>query len=117
MAVRFGARAFGVGVSEARTVHVLAVGPFQSQEVHFTGLCGRKGSSGLALDDLDDRFAAAVKVALGGARGPRNDESDTAEGSECPSADVIASYYEHGLGRVDRVSLETHFSRCARCQG
>ncbi|MGZ6176426.1 MAG: hypothetical protein ACXWNB_11375, partial [Candidatus Binataceae bacterium] len=71
----------------------------------------------MALDDLDDRFAAAVKVALGGARGPRNDESDTAEGSECPSADVIASYYEHGLGRVERVSLETHFSRCARCQG
>ena len=71
----------------------------------------------MALDDLDDRFAAAVKVALGGARGPRNDESDTAEGSECPSADVIASYYEHGLGRVERASLETHFSRCARCQG
>ena len=71
----------------------------------------------MALDDLDDRFAAAVKVALGGASGNRNDESDSAEGSECPSADAIASYYEHGLGRVERASLETHFSRCARCQG
>ena len=71
----------------------------------------------MALDDLDDRFAAAVKVALGGASGNRNDESDSAEGSECPSADAIASYYEHGLGRVERAALETHFSSCARCQG
>lgn len=71
----------------------------------------------MALDDLDDRFAAAVKVALGGTRGARHDESDIAEGSECPSADAIAAYYEHGLGRVERAALETHFSRCARCQG
>jgi len=69
----------------------------------------------LALDDLDDRFATAVKLALAGSRTSGNGESDA--GLECPPADMIASYYEYALNRVERARLEEHFSRCARCQG
>jgi hypothetical protein len=70
----------------------------------------------LALDDLDDRFAAAVKLALDASRSPGDDEPDGSDG-ECPSSDAIASYYEYALNRVERARLETHFSGCARCQG
>ena len=108
-----------------RILHVLAVGPFQSLEGEFTGFSGHRflwnfwrsfrGVSGLALDDLDDRFATAVKLALGASRTSGDDESDA--GIECPSSDMIASYYEYALNRVERARLEAHFSGCARCQG
>jgi hypothetical protein len=74
----------------------------------------------LALDDLDDRFATAVKLALGASRTSGSGESGNGEseaGLECPPTDMIASYYEHALNRVERARLEEHFSRCARCQG
>ena len=71
----------------------------------------------MALDDLDDRFATAVKLALGASRIRGDDESDAADGAECPSSDMIASYYEYALNRVERARLEAHFSGCARCQG
>ncbi|HLN47857.1 MAG TPA: hypothetical protein VK216_06285, partial [Magnetospirillaceae bacterium] len=69
----------------------------------------------MALDDLDDRFATAVKLALGASRTAGNGESDA--DLECPSSDMIASYYEYALNRVERARLEEHFSGCARCQG
>jgi len=71
----------------------------------------------LALDDFDDRFAAAVKTALGASRSSGSDHADASEGAECPSPDMIASYYEYALNRVERARLESHFSGCARCQG
>jgi hypothetical protein len=73
------------------------------------------GVSGLALDDLDERFATAVKLALGASRTAGNAESDA--GLECPPTDMIASYYEYTLNRAERARLEEHFSGCARCQG
>ena len=71
----------------------------------------------MALDDFDDRFAAAVKTALGASRSSGSDHADASEGAECPSPDMIASYYEYALNRVERARLESHFSGCARCQG
>lgn len=71
----------------------------------------------MALDDLDDRFGSAVKLALDGLRRGGDDESHADDGAGCPSADVIACYYENTLNRVERSRLETHFSDCARCQG
>jgi hypothetical protein len=69
----------------------------------------------LALDDLDERFGTAVKLALGASRTAGNAESDA--GLECPPTDMIASYYEYTLNRAERARLEEHFSGCARCQG
>lgn|GEM_PF-6215163 len=69
----------------------------------------------MALDDLDERFATAVKLALGASRTAGNAESDA--GLECPPTDMIASYYEYTLNRAERARLEEHFSGCARCQG
>ncbi|MGB6565282.1 MAG: hypothetical protein WBE69_21990, partial [Candidatus Binataceae bacterium] len=69
----------------------------------------------MALDDLDDRFATAVKLALGASRTSGDDESDA--GIECPSSDMIAAYYEYAVDRIERARLEAHFSGCARCQG
>jgi hypothetical protein len=71
----------------------------------------------LALDDFEDRFATAVKLALDASRASGDDKSDAADGAECPPVDAIASYYEYALNRVERARLETHFSGCARCQG
>jgi hypothetical protein len=71
----------------------------------------------LALDDFEDRFATAVKLALDASRASGDDKSDADDGAECPSADAIASYYEYALNRAERARLETHFSGCARCQG
>ncbi len=69
----------------------------------------------MALDDLDERFATAVKLALGTSPTSGGDQSDA--GLECPSSDMIAAYYECALNRVERARLEAHFSGCARCQG
>ncbi len=71
----------------------------------------------MALDDFEDRFATAVKLALDASRGSGDDQSDAGGGAECPAADAIASYYEFTLNRGERARLETHFSGCARCQG
>jgi hypothetical protein len=71
----------------------------------------------LALDDFEDRFATAVKLALDASRISGGDEPDISEEAQCPSPDMIASYYEYALNNVDRARLETHFSHCARCQG
>ncbi len=71
----------------------------------------------MALDDFEDRFATAVKLALDASRASGDDKSDADDGAECPSADAIASYYEYALNRAERARLETHFSGCARCQG
>jgi hypothetical protein len=71
----------------------------------------------LALDDFDDRFANAVKLALDVSRSSGDYQADAMEGAECPSSDMIASYYEDALNRVERARLESHFSGCALCQG
>jgi hypothetical protein len=71
----------------------------------------------LALDDFEDRFASAVKLALDASRISGGDEPDISEEAQCPSPDMIASYYEYALSRGERARLETHFSHCARCQG
>ncbi len=71
----------------------------------------------MALDDFDDRFANAVKLALDVSRSSGDYQADAMEGAECPSSDMIASYYEDALNRVERARLESHFSGCALCQG
>jgi hypothetical protein len=71
----------------------------------------------LALDDFEDRFASAVKLALDGSRISGGDELGPSAEAQCPSLDIIASYYEYALSRVEHAHLETHFSHCARCQG
>jgi hypothetical protein len=71
----------------------------------------------LALDDFEDRFATAVKLALDTSRISGGDELDPSAETQCPSLDMIASYYEYALSRGERARLETHFSHCARCQG
>jgi hypothetical protein len=71
----------------------------------------------LALDDFEDRFATAVKLALDTSRISGGDELDSSAEAPCPSLDMIASYYEDALSRVEHARLETHFSNCARCQG
>jgi hypothetical protein len=70
----------------------------------------------LALDDFEDRFATAVKLALDASRASGDDKSDAADGAQCPPVDAIASYYESAVNRTERARLETHFSGCARCQ-
>jgi hypothetical protein len=64
----------------------------------------------LALgDDIENRFAEAVKGAL---------DSVPANGTAgCPSPEIIAAYYEYSLGDEERARCERHFSECARCQG
>src|SRR5262249_59634950 len=67
------------------------------------------GESGLALrDDIEDQFAAAVKGAL--------DSVAPTDGNDCPSAEVIAAYYERSLNEEERARCEKHYSECERCQ-
>jgi hypothetical protein len=71
----------------------------------------------LALDDFEDRFATAVRLALDASRISGGDEPDASEEAQCPTPDMIASYYEDAINHGERACLETHFSQCARCQG
>ena len=54
----------------------------------------------MALDDFEDRFATAVKLALDTSRISGGDELDSSAEAPCPSLDMIASYYEEALSRV-----------------
>lgn len=74
-------------------------------------------------DEIEDRFATAVKMALETARTRRESaavdaaQEQAAGGAHCPSAEEIAAYYEYSLSRVERARCESHFSDCPRCQG
>jgi hypothetical protein len=71
----------------------------------------------VALDDFEERFAAAVKAALDASRTAGEEHSGAVAAHGCPSLDSISAYYEGMVSRSERTRLEAHFSGCSKCQG
>lgn len=61
-----------------------------------------------AMDGLLRRRFAADKRGGAGSAG--------ANSQECPSADLLAAYYERSLDAAEAARYEVHFAECARCR-
>lgn len=71
----------------------------------------------MALDDFEERFAAAVKAALDASRTVGEEYPGAPADRGCPSLDSISAYYEGTVSRNERARMEEHFAVCAKCQG
>jgi len=58
--------------------------------------------------DIENQFAAAVKVAI--------DVSHTNRAIECPAPDVMTAYREHALSDEELLRWQAHIAGCTRCQ-
>jgi hypothetical protein len=64
-----------------------------------------------AMDGLLRRGFSNVGRDASSARGEGN-----GDGKDCPSADLLAAYYEQSLDAAETARCELHFSQCTRCR-
>jgi len=57
----------------------------------------------------DDPLAGALRLGL-------QQNGSALDAAGCPSADLLASYFERSLPTTETTKWEAHFSACARCQ-
>src|ERR1700722_1297136 len=67
-----------------------------------------KVMAGLLRRTLASSPKPGVASGVGDASGSRGDD--------CPTADILAAYYEHSLDADESSCYELHFSQCALCR-